>query len=348
MPVKPRGDSFEATVHHKGERYRKSFPLKVQAEAWMLQTQADLKQGKILTDANQGSNTEAGPRNLIELRDLTYRKYWKDTPSASSAMQNADKCINIIGREVHPTQITMTVIDNLIFMLEAEGLASGTINRKLSALSRMLTYAYDRGFINRVPKIERKQEPESRMRFVSDAEEAEMLAFYQFIGNFEMADLVVVGLDTGMRLSEIRRLRPATIDFTTGMVFVDKSKNGRSRHIPMTSRVREVLLRKVKATESLTEALWKGWTNKKILYAWNTAKSHLKLMQEQQFVPHSMRHTFCSRLVQRGVDIVSVSKLAGHQSITTTMRYVHLVPQNLIDAVKMLNPETEEELVPSD
>ena len=54
--------------------------------------------------------------------------------------------------------------------------------------------------------------------------------------------------------------------------------------------------------------------------------------------PHTMRHTFCSRLVQRGVDLGSVRQLAGHSSITVTMRYTHLSDRSLETAISALEP----------
>ena len=39
---------------------------------------------------------------------------------------------------------------------------------------------------------------------------------------------------------------------------------------------------------------------------------------------HDLRHAFCSRLVMKGVDIRTVMELAGHKSISVTMRYAHL------------------------
>jgi site-specific recombinase XerD len=66
-------------------------------------------------------------------------------------------------------------------------------------------------------------------------------------------------------------------------------------------------------------------------------REHLGLENDSQFVIHSLRHTFASRLVQRGVELQVVAKLLGHRSILTTMRYAHLAPQNLADAVKVLS-----------
>ena len=51
---------------------------------------------------------------------------------------------------------------------------------------------------------------------------------------------------------------------------------------------------------------------------------------------HTLRHTTASRLVQRGVQLVVVKEIMGHRSIHTTMRYAHLQPANLVDAISVL------------
>ena len=52
---------------------------------------------------------------------------------------------------------------------------------------------------------------------------------------------------------------------------------------------------------------------------------------------HSLRHTFASWLVQRGVSIYEVSKLLGHSEIKTTQIYAHLRSENLSNAVELLD-----------
>ena len=51
---------------------------------------------------------------------------------------------------------------------------------------------------------------------------------------------------------------------------------------------------------------------------------------------HDFKHTFASRLVMNGVDLVTVKELLGHKSITTTMRYAYPNPQHKKIAVEML------------
>ena len=63
-------------------------------------------------------------------------------------------------------------------------------------------------------------------------------------------------------------------------------------------------------------------------------KKELKL--DKAITIHTLRHTFCSELVQRGVTIPVIQALANHKKITTTMRYAHLNSEQLKAAIEVL------------
>jgi hypothetical protein len=65
------------------------------------------------------------------------------------------------------------------------------------------------------------------------------------------------------------------------------------------------------------------------------------LEADAEFVIHALRHTFASRLVQRGVRIEVVSKLLGHKTLQQTMVYAHLAGHNYQSAIDVLNGQRE-------
>ena len=50
-----------------------------------------------------------------------------------------------------------------------------------------------------------------------------------------------------------------------------------------------------------------------------------------------LRHTFCSLLAMRGATVIAIMELAGHRSIRTTMRYMHLSPSHKEKAIELLD-----------
>lgn len=145
-----------------------------------------------------------------------------------------------------------------------------------------------------------------------------------------MRDFCVLALDTGMRVSEVLSIKAN--DVTDQLITIWVNKSDRPRSIPMTDRVKEIVNRRFKMSDRLIDL-----SRDQVSHYWKKMRQYMNLVHDVQFVPHAMRHTFCSRLVQRGVDIVTVKELAGHSTIVVTMRYAHLNPNNLRDAINVLN-----------
>lgn len=335
MSVTKRGSSFQATVHFKGERYRKTFPTNAEALAWETKTLALLKEGKAIDlEDSPGGDNGYGSMTLGGLLELTYSRFWKGTRGERTALINAKKCVEFLGEHVPPYTVNEAKLDKLIFAFEQEGVSDSTINRRLSALSKMLSVAYDRGIIQRRPKFDRKKEPEHRNRFITPEEEGELLGIFSVLGHQDMLDFAILGIDTGLRAGEL--LRTTARHVMDGALYVDFTKTNLPRTVPLTDRAKGVIERRLAANKGKTDKLFPDFTYDMARHYWDVARSKMGLARDQNFVIHVMRHTFCSRLIMSGVDVSEVARLAGHTNVAVTMRYISLSPKSLKSAIEKM------------
>lgn len=334
MGIKIRGDSFQADLTYKGERYRKSCQTKDEAERWLVETKQALILGLQVTTSG---TSDKRPSTMEALKDLTHKRYWAGSKGERTTLINADEVVRLLGESTKITVITESDIDDMIFKLEKKGNSDATINRKLAALSKMMTFAVERGYINRKPKIERKKEETHRLRWYTEDEEKQILATVKFMGHHNYAHLFVFLLDTGARVGEAIKLRWQDVflrDTTESYVQFIGRKGGTNTAVPLTARTAALLRDVQKASIDSGPFTW--LTHGKLANVWQRVRKHMEMQDDEQFVPHAFRHTFCSRLVQAGVPILTVKELAGHKTLTVTLRYSHLAPKNLSNAIATL------------
>ncbi len=268
--------------------------------------------------------------NLGDLLMSTYERHWYGAKGEHTAMANAQQVVDILGTTLDAAEVTEVHLETLITSLKGRGNKAGTINRKLAALSKMLRHGSRLRVVTRLPVIEKLKEPRGRVRWLTRVEEKELNDTFRAIGQGVMCDLVVVLVDTGLRLSEALGLTWIQVD--DAWVSLWDTKNGEERRIPMTERV----ARTMKSRRPHPKGPFQGITKAQSQYQWNRARHIMGLTGDKEFVLHALRHTFCSRLVQKGVPLATVQKLAGHKDFKMTLRYSHLAPGDSLDAIKKL------------
>lgn len=330
MPIYERGGTFMVSVGSKGDRYRRSFKTRNEAEVAELQALARLKaSGSPLEASTRPEQQQPKGYTLKDAHDLTWRLRWNQD-KATGTHADACRCIfRVIPSQTLLADITPDMVLEAIEEWEDEGNSGSTINRKISHLNTMMTIASERGWV--VPfKLPRRKEGEHRIRWLTDNEEMNLLNVCTHLGLTELRDLIVVAIDTGFRRGELLGLRPN--DFVNGMVHLHagSTKSDRARAVPATKRVHEILSQRVHK--------WKTFemTVPALRHQWRLVKRAMKLEADPQFVFHMLRHTCASRLVQRGVPLAVVQSWMGHSNIQTTLRYAHLAPENLLVAKEAL------------
>ncbi len=221
----------------------------------------------------------------------------------------------------------------------AEGKAPATINKEVKHLLALVNRAVRDGLLAVSPLKGVRPLPEEnqRTRWLSAEEEERLRAVVPPAA----WRIIVFAMKTGLRRSELGRLKRGDVDLVNGLVTVRKSKSRRLRHVDLSPQTVE-LLREVLAEHDLDHV----WTNirlkeKRPLNIHSFCNQAFQRWCQKagvhDFVWHDLRHTFGSRLAMAGATVVSIKELMGHASITTTMRYMHLAPSRRKADVAMLD-----------
>nr|WP_318911261.1 site-specific integrase [Shinella zoogloeoides] len=227
------------------------------------------------------------------------------------------------------SEFTDEMLDTLISALRKRGNSNATINRKMAALSKLLRKAHKMGDVQSLPEFKRLKEKAGRIRFLEPEEETRL-----FEAISEKSDLYgrfcIFLIDTGARLGEGIGLRWQDLNRDRATFWLTKS--GKSRSVPLTERAAAA----IQASERTRRGPFTNIIQAKFRAAWNEAKQEVGLGSEPDVVPHILRHTCASRLVQGGIDIRRVQTWLGHQTLQMTMRYAHLASGDLDICVPIL------------
>ena len=323
MPVRQRGNSWQVDVRKKGIRFRHTYKTEDQAKVMLAKVEEAISLGKALPDPEDCNDGKA--LTIAALLRKAGEKYWSDTKKSNLSI--IEEVINHVGENVPLSALNLEMLDDLINFWKNKGNSNGTINRKLSVVSKSATFAADRGWLAHKPKFEWLKEGKGRMRFVTPEEEADMYRVLTQMGYFQERDIFMFLIDTGMRVGELNNLRFS--DLIGNKLPIWETKACHPRTVVLTKRAKDIFV-KYKGHLSIPYP--------RLISHWNHMKCAMGLEHDEQFIPHCLRHTCASRLVQRGVSLLVVQQWLGHKTIAMTMRYSHLCPTNLEEAVKVLEP----------
>jgi integrase len=184
-----------------------------------------------------------------------------------------------------------------------------TVNRDLSVLRHILYWAVDEQLVaaNPLARMKMARERRTRRQVLSVAEEQQLLGAAK--GHLRL--MIIAALDTGMRRGEITGQHWEDVDFSRKLLSVTRSKTpeGESREIPLTERLRELLLHNRKVGGLVID--FRGKPVRIIKTTWRTA---LKKAGIRRVRFHDLRHTFNTRLMEAGVIQEIRMALMGHST----------------------------------
>lgn len=325
MSYRLRGKGYQIDISHNNKRYRAQI-VGDKSDAILTESLCNkmLDEGKSWSDIVKTIET-----SKHDVTVGTIYKRVKHTYNDKHGVQTAFNLVNQIGIDKKITDIDEDTIDILIEEWKSKGNSNATCNRKLAALSKLLSFAYKRKYIKSKPQIEWLKEGAGRVRYMKPEEQDKFCKVLRSAGHDDLADMIIVACDIGFRKSEIRRI-DLKKDLDGDRLTCQATKNDVIRTITLTRRAKSILVRRGNTP-------FINISDEYMRSAWNYGKIKLGLELDNQFTFHCTRHTCASRLVQAGIAIQVVQAWLGHKTIKMTLRYAHLAPHNFVEARNVLN-----------
>ncbi len=218
-----------------------------------------------------------------------------------------------------------------------EGIKLGTIARELVVIRHMFNQAkkWNKFFgENPVSKSGMPEINDQKERVLTIDEEVKLLSKSPAY----LTEIILIGLNTGMRLGEILGLKWQWVDLEEGIITLPQTntKNKKMRRIPINPIVRKIFLER-KIQFGLSEYVFPSETSKTGHISWlrRSFSTACKRANIQGLRFHDLRHTAATRLVESGIPLHAVAKLLGHSTVRVTERYSH--PESSVrEAVEIL------------
>ena len=217
-------------------------------------------------------------------------------------------------------------------------LSSYSLNRMLSSLRSYFKYLVDMDY--KIPvspdaiklvKTEKKHAKVAELNDLVNLIESPMKLEKNSLVGLRNRVMLEVLFSTGMRISELCKLKRSDID-DTGRIFI-MGKGKKERFVYLTPRATEFIGKYLNARKDNLEGLFiplRGSNSKSVNRKISTNYLQSKIKEYRQKlrinVPtsaHSLRHGFATYLAEQGASVTAIQVLLGHESLNTTTRYVH-------------------------
>lgn len=340
MSTRTLSNSWWVDFRHEGRRIRVKSPENTRAGAAHYEA--------VLRQRLARGEPLVAPQPVPRLRFNAFAWRWYETYVTTNNKPSEQKSKRIILRKhlvphfgnLLLDAITPLKIEEFKTIKLNEGLAPKSVNNFLAVLGKCLRTAEEWGEIERVPKLRHLKVPPQKFDFLS-VDESERLIRAAPSARWKL--MITVALRTGLRLGELLALDWSDISLETCIITVRRSafgsqivspKSNRIRYVPLAPEVQRAL-QQIQRPNGLVFSRQPAIpVNEKV-----PRRAIIRTCEQaglRRIGWHVLRHTFASQLVIAGVNMKAVQELLGHSDIRVTMRYAHLAPSTLHDAVRVL------------
>lgn len=256
--------------------------------------------------------------------DSTLVAYKKDIEQLNKHL--SEKGVNLVS------EISLEHLEDFMKKLSGENYTPKSISRKTNAARTYIKYLHIKGFIPedistklkhpkldiKAPRILSKME----YRALRDAARDDLRTYA----------MIEVLLQAGLTISELAEIKMEHLEIRndSGTLFVPKKNNKEARNVPFNKAVIDSINRYINEERSKMENavhLFVTKTGKALLIRniRSTIDRYFKLAGVEKAKVNDLRHTFVAHHLANGVNVLHLSKIAGHKRVSTTERYLQYI-----------------------
>ena len=276
----------------------------------------------------------------FELKGMPYssqESYRRRINAFISYMQNRDICIEKLTEE--------NIQQYILYLKREKGLSPGTINNYVSAIKFFYTYILGKAWNpQKIPRMKRRE------HFPVIPPREDVMTLLASVTNLKHKAILLLIYGSGLRVSEVARLRICDICSKTMRVRVEQAKHDTNRYTILSETALTVLRKYFRATfppgsYKLEDWLFPGQNPGEHVNV-KTIKNTLiklrnKLQLDQRISAHTLRHCFATFCLEDGVPLALIQQMLGHKNISTTARYSHMTSKSLMGVKSPLDTGAE-------
>ena len=222
----------------------------------------------------------------------------------------------------------------ILYLKKEKGLSTGTINNYISSIRFFYTHVLDKEWnAKKVPRMKRT------ISFPIILPKEDVLAILAATKNVKHKAILALIYGSGLRVSEVAKLRIDDICSKTMRVRVEHAKHDTNRYTILSEVALHVLRDYFKIYMSgrpyqLEDWLFPGQNHHEHINVKTIKNTIIKLRNQLQLdsrvSAHTLRHCFATHALEDGVNPVYIQQMLGHKSLATTTRYLHMTSKSLM------------------
>ena len=266
------------------------------------------------------------------------------------------KLINFLKKnkiEKNPNELTSKITKEFIYNISKK-VKPPTQARIISGIRRFFDYLILENLIEKNPmdNIESPKLGTNLPNTLTIKEIDKIISTIKLGSKTGLRNVAIIELlySCGLRVSELINLKISDLFFKESLIKVT-GKGNKERFVPI-SKQSQIYINNYLQNVRSYQKIKKGFEDTLFLNERGTILSRVMIFLilkklknasniKKKIGPHTLRHSFATHLIENGADLITIQKMMGHESITTTERYLHVNKKHLIDSMMKFHPRTK-------